>query len=126
MTSVTSADAVRHFSRLLEFETDCWDTHEALAGGDPGFVLLDVRSSAAFAQAHVKGAVNLPHRDIDDARLAQWPSDTHFVVYCAGPHCNGADRAALALARLGRPVRKMIGGLTGWGDEGFELVTAAS
>ena len=48
-----------------------------------------------------------------------WPHDTLFVVYCAGPHCNGADRAALQLARLGRPVKMMIGGMTGWADEGF-------
>jgi TPR repeat protein len=26
------------------------------------------------------------------------------VVYCAGPHCNGANKAALRLARLGLPV----------------------
>jgi rhodanese-related sulfurtransferase len=44
-----------------------------------------------------------------------------FVVYCTGPHCNGADRAAVRLARLGRPVKKMIGGIEGWKDEGFEL-----
>jgi rhodanese-related sulfurtransferase len=48
-------------------------------------------------------------------------ADIAFVVYCAGPHCNGADRAALALARLGRRVKKMIGGVTGWKDEGFAL-----
>jgi rhodanese-related sulfurtransferase len=54
--------------------------------------------------------------------MAAWPEDTLFVVYCAGPHCNGADRAALRLARLGRPVKKMIGGVTGWLDEGFVLV----
>ncbi|KJF77052.1 rhodanese, partial [Klebsiella aerogenes] len=42
-----------------------------------------------------------------------------FVVYCAGPHCNGADIAALKLAQLGRPVKMMLGGLTGWADEGF-------
>lgn len=53
--------------------------------------------------------------------MAQWPDQTLFVVYCAGPHCNGADRAAIRLARLGRPVKKMIGGVTGWLDEGFEL-----
>ena len=47
--------------------------------------------------------------------------DTLFVVYCAGPHCNGADKAALRLARLGRSVKKMIGGVEGWKDEGFEL-----
>ena len=34
---------------------------------------------------------------------------------------NGADKAALKLALLGRPVKKMIGGVTGWLDEGFTL-----
>ncbi|MET5116788.1 rhodanese, partial [Burkholderia pseudomallei] len=43
------------------------------------------------------------------------------VVYCAGPHCNGAARAALRLARRGRPVKLMLGGVTGWLDEGFAL-----
>ena len=47
-----------------------------------------------------------------------------FVTYCNGPHCNGADKAALRLAHLGRPVKKMLGGVTGWLDEGFELVQA--
>ncbi|TGV62425.1 rhodanese-like domain-containing protein, partial [Mesorhizobium sp. M00.F.Ca.ET.158.01.1.1] len=40
-----------------------------------------------------------------------------FVVYCAGPHCNGADRAAFKLASLGLPVKIMIGGISGWQDE---------
>jgi rhodanese-related sulfurtransferase len=53
------------------------------------------------------------------------PPETLLIVYCAGPHCNGADRAALRLASLGRPVKKMIGGVTGWRDEGFALVDAA-
>ncbi len=110
-----------HFAGLLAFETDCWDTHEAMAGGSPDFVLLDVRGPDAFAAGHVPGAVNLPHGRIVDRNLEPWPSDTLFVVYCAGPHCNGADKAALRLARLGRPVKKMIGGVEGWKDEGFEL-----
>jgi rhodanese-related sulfurtransferase len=49
-----------------------------------------------------------------------------FVVYCAGPHCNGAARAAVRLARLGRPVKLMAGGITGWIDEGFELAIGAN
>ena len=56
--------------------------------------------------------------------LAAYPEDTLFIVYCAGPHCNGADRAGLALAKLGRPVKKMLGGVTGWADEGFEFTQA--
>jgi rhodanese-related sulfurtransferase len=115
-----SASALRHFEPALSFETDCWDVHQALTHG-ADFVLLDVRGAAAFAGGHVPGAVNLPHAQIDSARLAAWPARTLFVVYCAGPHCNGAQRAAIQLARLGRPVKIMIGGMTGWLDEGFGI-----
>jgi rhodanese-related sulfurtransferase len=117
-----SARAAEHFAANLEFETDCWDVHEALCGGSADFVLLDVRGAGAWEAGHIDGAVHLPHRQIDDDALAPYPSDTVFVAYCAGPHCNGADRAALRLARLGRPVKKMIGGIEGWKDEGFVLV----
>jgi rhodanese-related sulfurtransferase len=124
VTDVPAADpeaTVAHFSRLLAFETDCWDVHTALEAEHPGFVVLDVRSPRLYAAGHVPGAVSLPHRRINERNLSAWPDDTLFVVYCSGPHCNGADRAALAVARLGRPVKKMIGGMTGWQDEGFEL-----
>ena len=117
-----SARAVAHFGSLLEFEADCWDTHAALAAGGAGIVVLDVRAPELFAAGHIAGARNLPHRKIVERTLAAFPNDLTFVVYCAGPHCNGADKAALRIARLGRPVKKMIGGVTGWLDEGFELV----
>ena len=112
--------ALAHFSSKLGFETDCWDVHQAMADG-PDFVLLDVRGPGAFAAGHVPGAVSLPHRTISESTLAIYPVDTVFVVYCAGPHCNGADRAAVRLSRLGRKVKLMIGGVEGWRDEGFEL-----
>jgi rhodanese-related sulfurtransferase len=117
------ADAIAHFSKLLAFETDCWDVHTGLGAGHEGFVVLDVRSPELYAKGHVPGSVSLPRRRIVERNLAAWAADTLFVVYCSGPHCNGADRAALALAQLGRPVKKMIGGITGWIDEGFELET---
>jgi rhodanese-related sulfurtransferase len=124
ISAAPSADAVAYFSRKFELETDCWDVHQALSTGDPGFVLLDVRSPALFAKSHAPGAVNLPHGKITRGRMDDWPEDTLFVVYCAGPHCNGADRAALKLARLGRPVKVMPGGVTGWADEGFVFARA--
>ncbi len=118
-----SAAALEHFSRLLEFETDCWDVHHAMTNDRQDFVLFDVRSEQAFTEGHVAGAVSLPHPKITEQNLAGYPADTLFVVYCAGPHCNGTEKAAIRLARLGRPVKKMIGGVTGWLDEGFELVS---
>jgi rhodanese-related sulfurtransferase len=121
MPAASAADAVTHFESLLALETDCWDVHAAQASHPDSFVLLDVRSPELFAAGHVPGARNLPHGRIGERNLAKFPSETLFVVYCAGPHCNGADRAAPRLARLGRPVKKMIGGIEGWKDEGFSL-----
>jgi rhodanese-related sulfurtransferase len=122
--AASSGEALRHFAGLLQFETDCWDVRAAFERGNPGFVLLDVRGPQSYAAGHVPGAINLPHGRIVERNLEIYPPDTLFVVYCAGPHCNGADRGAVRLARLGRPVKKMIGGITGWNDEGFPLATS--
>lgn len=128
VTAVPAApaeEALGHFEDTFRFEVDCWDVHEALRSADPGFVLLDVRSAEKFAAGHVPGAVHLPHGKIIASKLAAWRADTLFVTYCDGPHCNGANRGAIRLAALGRPVKIMIGGTTGWLDEGFDLETAA-
>ena len=119
-----TATARQYFAKLLSLETDCWDVHAEMATDAPSFVLLDVRSPKEYEGGHLPGAVNLPHRLISERTLAGFDDDTVFVVYCDGPHCNGADRAGLRLASLGRPVKKMIGGVEGWKDEGFELVSA--
>ncbi len=119
-----SATAVHRFESSFRFETDCWDVHDALSRG-ADFVLIDVRSPEAYARGHVPGAVNVPHTKIIASRMAAYPAGTLFVVYCAGPHCNGAERGALRLARLGLPVKIMIGGTTGWTDEGFGLEAGA-
>ncbi|CAB3652035.1 hypothetical protein LMG22037_01025 [Paraburkholderia phenoliruptrix] len=116
-----SAAAIAHFEAQFQFETDCADVFAALQSGTPGFVLLDVRSPAHFAAGHVPGALNLPHGKIVESKLSGYPVGTLFVTYCAGPHCNGAARGALRLARLGRPVKLMAGGVTGWLDEGYTL-----
>jgi rhodanese-related sulfurtransferase len=118
--------ALRHFEAQFTFETDCWDTQEALSSGDPGFVLLDVRSPALYEKGHVPGAVNLPHGKIVASKISTYAPGTLFVTYCNGPHCNGAARGALRLARLGYPVKIMAGGITGWLSEGFTLEPGSS
>ncbi|MEJ8831418.1 rhodanese-like domain-containing protein [Enterobacter cloacae] len=118
-------EAVTHFLRRLSVETDCADVHHALTNNEQDFVLLHVVGKPEqFARRHVPGAIHMPWSQITEARMAQWPADTLFVVYCAGPHCNGADRAALKLARLGLPVKIMIGGITGWKDEQYAFASS--
>jgi rhodanese-related sulfurtransferase len=111
------------YSLRLTFETDCWDVHESLRTKTADFVLLDVRGPKLYEAGHVPGAINLPHGKMTASRMAEWPEGTLVVVYCAGPHCNGTDRAALRLGRLGCKVKVMIGGMTGWADEGFSFAS---
>jgi 3-mercaptopyruvate sulfurtransferase SseA len=74
----SAAEARAHFTRRLSLETDCADVHAALrqsADTAPDFVLLDVRGPEAYAQAHVPGALNLPHGLINSERISCWPPE---------------------------------------------------
>jgi 3-mercaptopyruvate sulfurtransferase SseA len=82
--AAASALAAAHFEAAFAFETDCWDVHDAMRGGAPDFVLVDVRSPALYAAGHVPGAVSIPHGKLVEARLKDYPRETLFVVYCAG------------------------------------------
>ncbi|MEA2009447.1 MAG: rhodanese-like domain-containing protein, partial [Actinomycetota bacterium] len=94
VSEVPAADpdeALAHFSAMLRFEADCWDVHDAMTNGPHDFVLVDVRGPAVFEKEHIPGAVNLPYGRMVERNLAEYPDDTLFVIYCAGPHCNATE-----------------------------------
>ena len=130
MRSVTDSpaspalDATAFFTARLAFQTDVADVHAALAADTPGFVLVDSRSSAAWAQGRIPGAVHLPTAEIPGRARALLDPALPVVTYCWGPGCNGATRAALALTRLGYAAREMLGGIEYWTREGFPVATA--
>ena len=70
------------------------------------------------------GAVHLPGPEIPTRAPAELDQAIPVVTYCWGPACNGATRAALALAGLGFRVREMIGGFEYWAREGLPVATA--
>ncbi len=120
----TRADAIAHFRGRLAFESDVSDVAAALADADPGFVLVDTRSEVSWQQGHVPGAIHLPGRRIASEASERIRAGAPVVVYCWGPGCNGATRAALEFALLGHPVKEMLGGFEYWVREGFAYDTA--
>lgn len=116
------AVAAAFFAAQLACRTDVADVAAALASGRPGFVLLDTRSNVAWAQGRIPGARHLPTAAIPDAGL---DPDVPLVTYCWCPGCDGATRAALALARRGLRVKEMLGGLEYWVREGLPVQTDA-
>jgi rhodanese-related sulfurtransferase len=123
--STPPAEAAAHFARRLAVETDVSDVAAALESGRPGFVLVDTRSPQAWAQGRLPGAVHLPGREIPGRAPTELDRSVPVVTYCWGPGCNGATRAALALAGLGFRVKEMIGGFEYWAREGLPVETDA-
>jgi rhodanese-related sulfurtransferase len=117
--------AEKAFALLLAFQTDVSDVQAALRTGSPGFVLVDARGAAAWAQGRIPGAVHLPHAQIPERAAGLLDPAVPVVTYCWGPACNAATRAAYALAARGYRVKEMIGGIEYWIREGFGVESGA-
>ncbi|KOV59567.1 sulfurtransferase [Streptomyces sp. NRRL WC-3618] len=118
------AEAAAYFGASLAFHADVSDVAAALAAdSDPGFVVIDTRSTESWDQGHLPGALHLPTALIPEQAGRLLEKSVPVVTYCWGPGCNGAARAALALAQLGYQVKEMLGGFEYWAREGFEFET---
>ncbi|WP_447041792.1 rhodanese-like domain-containing protein [Streptomyces sp. DSM 118878] len=118
------AAAAAYFGASLAFHADVSDVASALAAGDdPGFVVIDTRSTASWDQGHLPGAIHLPTALIPERATELLDVSVPVVTYCWGPGCNGATRAALALAERGFQVKEMLGGFEYWAREGFAFET---
>ncbi|MEU2063991.1 rhodanese-like domain-containing protein [Streptomyces sp. NPDC013455] len=118
------AEAAAYFRAALAFHTDVSDVAAGLeAGDDPGFVVVDCRSAESWDQGHVPGAVHLPTALVPEQAGQLLDPSVPVVTYCWGPGCNGATRAALALAELGYHVKEMLGGFEYWAREGLAYET---
>jgi rhodanese-related sulfurtransferase len=115
--------ALAHFATRLSFEADVSDVHADLTAGVSNLVIVDSRSLGAWNQGHLPGATHLPTNRIAAEAATVVPPDATVVTYCWGPGCNGATRAALEFAKLGYPVKEMIGGYEYWVREGFAYET---
>lgn len=114
-------EAVAFFTARLTFQADVADVHASLDAGDQGFALLDSRGQAGWAQGHIPGAVHLPTAGIPTRAPELLDPAVPVITYCWGPGCDGATRAALALAQLGYRVKEMIGGIEYWIRAGFPI-----
>jgi len=90
---------------------------QLLAGG--AVVPVDTRDAAAFARAHLPGAVNIPVEQIE-SRLAE----LHMLTGQPVLYCRSGDKTkdlGGKLAEQGTPVAFLEGGILAWEAEGLPI-----
>ena len=112
-------DQIAHYENKLKYETDSYDLWESITLGKD-VVVVDARSEEAYAERHIPGAVNIPHRTMDSESTGHLDKNALYVTYCDGIGCNASTKGALNMARLGFNVKELMGGLDWWMRDGYE------
>lgn len=111
-------EQLAHYQNKLAFEIDSWDLKVALEAGEK-IIVLDVRSPELYAEEHLSGAINFPHRMMTTETTRELDRSALFVTYCNGIGCNGSTKGAFNLTKLGFRVKELIGGIEWWKKEGY-------
>lgn len=112
---------IEYYQNKLEYEIDSSDLFEALEKGE-NVVVLDTRKEPGFLKEHIPGAINIPHRQMNEESTRKLDRSKTYVCYCDGTGCNASTKGALNMAKLGFKVKELIGGIEWWKFEGYATV----
>jgi rhodanese-related sulfurtransferase len=110
---------LRHYEDKLAFEIDPWDLKTALESGE-NVVVVDARSPKAYQREHIRGAINIPHRNMTPETTKHLSRSALVVSYCDGIGCHASTKGALNLAKLGFRVKELVGGIDWWKRDGHK------
>ena len=86
-------------------------------------MILDVRTPQEYRSGHLKGSINLDFRSTSFADdLAVLDRGNAYLVYCRTGVRSG-QTAALMKSLGFMEIYDLVGGITGWQREGFEIVS---
>lgn len=90
--------------------------------GDPGFVLVDLRTREEFDQGHIEGARLIPYYAVNFTRIvSQLDRNATILLYCQRGRQSPLAFRALEKLRF-TDVRILAGGVAAWTDAGYPLV----
>ncbi len=65
-------------------------------------VLVETLGTRYYEDAHLPGAINIPHTEVEDLAPAMLPDKSaEIVVYCSNKACQNSPQAARRLMALG-------------------------
>jgi rhodanese-related sulfurtransferase len=109
---------IEYYRNKLEFEIDPSDLFHALENGE-NVIPLDARQSLGFEKEHIPGALNIPHREMNENSTRHLDKSKTYICYCDGIGCNASTKGALNMTRLGFKVKELTGGIEWWKFDGY-------
>jgi len=88
-------------------------------------VVIDVRPTAEYDDAHLPYARSLPLSEIKQ-RLSELPARRPIVAYCRGPFCLMAQQAVRMLNKAGLKATRLESGVAEWRARGLPLARRKS
>lgn len=92
-------------------------------------VFVDARSTEAFNEGHIRGAISLPIASFDDNIeyfFETHPFSTHIITYCSGRECQDSHEMAQLLMEIGYSnVSVFIDGYPAWKENGYPIENTA-
>lgn len=112
-------DQIKFYESKLKYEIDSWDLYDKLQSKDV-VVVIDTRSKEAFQLEHIPGAINIPHRTMNEESTKELDKEVLYVTYCDGIGCNASTKGALNMTKLGFYIKELVGGLDWWKRDGYQ------
>jgi len=91
-------------------------------------VLIETLGPKYYEDAHLPGAINIPHTEVDALAPEMLPDKSaHIVVYCSNRVCQNSPQAARRLAALGyENVYDYAEGKQDWIEAGLSTESGAA
>ena len=84
-------------------------------------IILDVRSEDSYMVKHIKGAINIPYRDLE-CRTGELDSSKEIIIYCSNYDCGLSSNAVTLLEKSGfKNVSALEGGIESWQTKGYPV-----
>ena len=111
------------------------DAAKAKSLMDGGAKMIDTRVANEYAEAHIKGAINIPYKEksakaadfdasLDSFDIAKLPADKNaaIITQCNGAECWKSYKGAVAAIKAGhKKVYWLRGGIPEWKAQGLPV-----
>lgn len=116
-------EQINYYQAKLKYEIDSWDLFDKLNRKEQ-IQIIDAHLNEAFEQEHIPGAINIPHRTMNEKTCSKLNKNILYVIFCDGISCNASTKGALNMTQMGFCVKEFLGGrlvetrrLSNWGQQ---------